>query len=363
MSREEREAKRAARKQRRKKGCLIAVLGVCGAVVLAVILFFVVRAVCDMNGSLGEDKNYVIEIPDGAGTNTIASILQNRGIIESPTAFKLYTKLRQEPAYQRGRHTLNPSMSYAELIAKLESYPDQGTDQDVRLLVPEGYEARQIADALVENGLISDPNEFLTELDQGDFTEFAFVNEIEREENRLEGYLYPATYLITRGSTAHDIITMMLRKFEETVVPLYEQSGTDYTLDEVVTLASIIEREAASDEERGLVASVFNNRLYAGMRLESCATVQYILQERKTVLSDEDTAIQSPYNTYRNAGLPIGPIASPGEKSIQAALHPDETDYMYFVAAADGSRNYFSETYDEHMQKVEEIQGSQATGE
>ena len=146
--------------------------------------------------------------------------------------------------------------------------------------------------------------------------------------------------------------------FADRVLPVYEAAQTDRSLDQIITLSSIIEREAANDEERPLVASVFVNRLAQGMKLESCATVQYILKERKTILSNADTAIDSPYNTYRNPGLPVGPIASPGLSSIQAALNPAATDYLYFVAKADGSGNLFSKTFEEHNQKIQQTQGN-----
>lgn len=149
----------------------------------------------------------------------------------------------------------------------------------------------------------------------------------------------------------------MLKKFNDTVVPLYKQSGSTYSLDEIVTMASLVEREAANDSERGKVASVFYNRLEKGMTLSSCATVQYILKERKTILSTSDTKIKSDYNTYINKGLPVGPIASPGEKSVRAALYPEKTDYLYFAAKADGSANVFSKTGEEHMETVKRLQG------
>ena len=222
-------------------------------------------------------------------------------------------------------------------------------------LIPEGYELRNIADALEEKGLI-DRSRFEDELEKGKF-DYDFINEISRKKNRLEGYLFPATYEIEPGTGEHEIIDMMLKKFNDTVVPLYKQSGSTYSLDEIVTMASLVEREAANDSERGKVASVFYNRLEKGMTLSSCATVQYILKERKTILSTSDTKIKSDYNTYINKGLPVGPIASPGEKSVRAALYPEKTDYLYFAAKADGSANVFSKTGEEHMETVKRLQG------
>ena len=172
----------------------------------------------------------------------------------------------------------------------------------------------------------------------------------------MEGYLFPATYELMVGESEHDIINRMLTAFNQRIVPLYKQSGTSYSLDEIVTMASIVEREAANDSERGKVASVFYNRLKNDMAFGSCATVQYIIKERKDVLSNSDIKIKSPYNTYINKGLPIGPIASPGESSVKAALYPEDTDYLYFAARADGSENVFTRTNEEHLQVVQQLQ-------
>ena len=205
---------------------------------------------------------------------------------------------------------------------------------------------------------MADGDEFMKELDEGDF-EYEFVSQIERRENRLEGYLFPATYEINPGESVHEIINRMLKKFSEVVVPLYEawDNPKGYSLDRVVTLASMVEREAANESEQGLVASVFFNRMDKDMTLSSCATVQYILQERKKILSNSDIKIKSGYNTYINKGLPVGPVASPGESSVRAVLYPASSDYLYFAAKADGSANVFSKTGEEHMRKVKEIQG------
>lgn len=315
-----------------------------------------IMAFRDIHGLGAPNKDYVIEIPEGTGTAGVANILRNRGIIRIPAVFKLYIRFSKTPVYQMGRHTLNPSMSYHEILSKLQSAPDADGNSAKRVTVPEGYELRQIVDLLVEKGL-GDRGTFMNEIEKGSF-DFDFVKQISRRENRLEGYLYPDTYLFSAEETEHQIINRMLETFQERVVPVYTSSGTSYSLDQIVILASMIEREAASDEERPLVSSVFYNRIDRGMKLESCATVQYILKERKKVLSNSDIAIDSKYNTYMYQGLPEGPIASPGLHSVEAALQPAKTDYLYFVAEADGSRNLFSETFDAHNQKIQETQGN-----
>ncbi len=327
----------------------------CLLLLLIVATVFVggVLVVSDMAGG-GNDEGFVVEIPEGAGSQSIAELLEKYTIIRYPMAFRMYVRTQGTPVWQKGKHTLNTAMSYGAIVKKLQSPPD--VQPDIRkVVIPEGYELRQMIDLLVENGLGERTN-FMTEVETGIF-DYAFINQIPDRENRLEGYLYPDTYLFSVEETEHQILDKMLAAFEQKVMPVYEGANTEIGLDEILTLASVVEREAANDEERPKVASVFYNRLKIGMKLESCATVQYLLKERKDVLSLTDIAVDSPYNTYKYAGLPIGPIASPGIASIKAALYPADTNYLYFVATADGEENLFSETFQEHNQKTIQTQG------
>ncbi len=316
-----------------------------------VIGFFVCRDVWDWGKP---DKEYVIEVPSGAGSSIVADMLHEKDIIAFPRVFKAYAHLVKTPGCQNGSHIISSGMSYKEILNKLGQAPDAGDIGARKVVIPEGYELWQIVDLLAKEGL-GDKAMFYQAIETGTF-DYPFVAEIPPRENRLEGYLYPDTYLFSPQETEHEIIARMLDAFAQKVLPVYENSGTGKTLDEVITMASVVEREAANDEERSNVASVFYNRLKIGMKLESCATVQYILKERKEVLSNQDTAIDSPYNTYRYQGLPLGPIASPGLKSVEAALYPAVTNYLYFVAEADGSKNLFSETFEDHNQKTIETQ-------
>lgn len=308
-------------------------------------------AFSDIFGIGSGNRTVDIKIAEGESASSIISGLKSNGLISSKTMFKLYAK-KGERVYKAGLHRLNSSMSYAEILKTLEEIPTQDKES---VTIPEGYELRQIADLLAEKGFVN-KDIFLREAQIGDF-EYSFVKEIPQRENRLEGYLFPDTYNISNDMTEREIIDMMLANFNKKVIQIYEEAQTSYTMDEVVTLASVIEREAAGDEDRGKVASVFSNRLAKGMKLESCATVQYILKERKSVLSNEDTQIDSPYNTYRNSGLPIGPIASPGAESFKAALWPEQTNYLYFMASADGKSTIFSETFEGQLENQRLIQG------
>ena len=324
------------------------------ALVLAVLVFLGgVSVLTDFFGS-GSKELVMIEVTEGAGASSIAGTLKKEGIIRHPNLFKLYTRLYGDAIYQKGKHSVSNSMSYQDIVQVLTSAPEVDEKDIRRVVIPEGYELWQIVDLLVENGL-GEKAVFLHEIENGSF-DFPFVAKIPQRANRLEGYLYPDTYLFSVQETEYEILYRMLENFNQKVIPVYHAYGGDKTLDEVLIFASVIEREAANDKERPLVASVFKNRMEIGMKLESCATVQYILKERKTVLSKDDIAIDSPYNTYLYTGLPIGPIASPGIASVEAALHPADTDYLYFLATADGSGNLFSKTFEEHNRKTVETQ-------
>lgn len=324
--------------------------GVYAAVILAVVI--VILTITEVCGVGGTDNAIELNVEKGSGSYSVAEKLKDSGVIGSKFAFKMYSKITGEHIYQVGLHSLASSMSYKEITNILESAP---MNTECRVLIPEGYELYRIADTLEEYGLIN-REVFMSEVQTGDF-DYDFVKQIPERENRLEGYLFPDTYTFSKTETEHEIIDKMLKNFEKQVIPVYDASGTTLTLDEVVNLASVIEREAANDEERARVSSVLTNRLNIGMKLESCATVQYILNERKSVLSIEDTQIDSPYNTYKYSGLPKGPIASPGIKSIDAAIYPESTDYLYFLASADGSYSLFARTYEEHLENQRVTQG------
>lgn len=170
--------------------------------------------------------------------------------------------------------------------------------------------------------------------------------------NRLEGFLFPETYDVFATSMEHDIINRLLGQFDAVYKDEYYNRATElgYDLNQIITIASLIERETRVDSERAIVASVIYNRLNMGMALQIDATVQYALGEQKDRLSYKDTEIDSPYNTYKVPGLPPGPICSPGEASIKAALYPENTQYVYYVldAKMDGSHR-FSKSYDEFL--------------
>lgn len=296
----------------------------------------------------GQGETVVITIPKGSGTVRIASELKKNNLINSEGFYRVMSKLRGiDGKYNFGKYEIKRGSGY-EKIFKILTQPSTNIDA-VRVTIPEGYEIYKIADLLEEKGLI-DKDKFYYLVDYGNF-DYDFVKEIPQRPSRLEGYLFPDTYEFVPNDE-YGIINEMLGKFEQVYSKYKEQAAsTDMTMDEIITLASIVEREAQGDHDRSLVSSVFHNRIKSPdyPYLQSCATVQYVLKERKPVLSLADTKIDSPYNTYINKGLPIGPIASPGEKSIAAAINPAESDYLFFVMGSDG-KHHFSTTFNEHIQ-------------
>ena len=193
--------------------------------------------------------------------------------------------------------------------------------------------------------LISSPSDF--------YDDFELLKQ--KDIKPLEGFLYPSTYYFEEDAKPKDIIKEMLKLFKKNYTEELQkkQKERNMTLQEVVNLASIVEKEAVIDEDRPIIASVFYNRLDKDMPLQSDATIQYIFKERKKIVTYKDLEIDSPYNSYKNKGLPPTPIASPGIKSIEATLYPEKTEYLYFVAKMDGGNNY-STNYEDHLKYVKE---------
>ncbi len=292
-------------------------------------------------------ESTILEIPSGSTTKAIGKLLEEKGIILNEEAFVAKVKsLGVANELKAGNYQLSASMSVEDIVNVITS--GKTYTERVKVVIPEGYEVRQIIDRLEQAGLI-DRATFEDELVNGQF-DYPFIAGIDRT-TRLEGYLFPATYQFSKDISEHDIINQMLRAFDKVFDQSYYEKAKalNMSVEEVITLASIIEREAMVTEERAIVSSVFHNRLIKPMRLQSCATVQYVLGERKEVLSIKDTQIDSPYNTYKHNGLPPAPIASPGKASIDAALNPAQTDYLFFVTTNNGDgSHYFSRTLEEH---------------
>jgi UPF0755 protein len=304
------------------------------------------------------DSFSFVEIPQGANTETIADILYDEELIQNQLAFRFYVRRYDlGQGFIAGRYRFSPSMSLEQIVLKIQS-GDVYTETSW-FTIPEGFSIDAIAERLEQDGLVNGERflDLARQPSQELIDSFPFLADVtdSRITYVLEGYLFPDTYEVFTDAGEEAIIRVMLNRLVQ-IINEEEQARINamgMTLHEVLTLASIVEREARVDHERPLIAGVFYNRLQIGQRLESCATIQYILGETKEFLTFADLELPSPYNTYQNAGLPPGPIAASGEASIMATLYPEESDYYFFNYKYDDSgEHYFSKTLEEHNQNV-----------
>lgn len=318
-----------------------------------------------------DDSPVRFVVEPGTPARAIGEQLFEAGLIGDDLLFEAYVRINGYASQlEAGTFILNPSMTLVEIVEILQ----HAEASSVTITIPEGWRLEQIADYLAEAEIFADPaaaEAYRTQVLTGDLTgldvtRYAFLQD-RPAGTSLEGYLFPDTYEIpAEGAIPLDVLTRQLDNFAAQVVPLYEQavlSGTtDMDLHTVLTVASIVEREAVIPEERPDIAGVYLNRLAIGMRLEADPTVQYAMgyqpqtgQWWKTpVFLEEYSSVISPYNTYLNEGLPPGPIANPGLSSIRAVLDPGEHDYLYFVAVPDGTgAHVFATTFDEHSVNVQ----------
>lgn len=306
------------------------------------------------------DQEVRINIAEGTKSADIAQTLEENGLIHSATAFKLYLRYKKEGSrFQAGEYSMKPGMELDEMIAMMNN-GDTVKVPTFKFTVPEGYTVAQIADKLNQQGLIN-RDTFINLANGEEKFESSYIAEIPVADTmpyRLEGYLFPETYEMVEGSNESEIIARMVHELDNKLQKLpedWQQQMEKHHMNfhQIMTIASLIEREVVVDEERPIVAGVIYNRLTDGMPLQIDATIQYVLGSQKEVLATEDTKIDSPYNTYQIQGLPPGPIASPGINSIKAALYPADTDYLFYVTKKDGTQeHYFAVTYSEHLNNI-----------
>ncbi len=289
-----------------------------------------------------------IMVPKGASFRVVAFSLQRAGVIRDADDFIFAAGL--VGAYkkvQAGEYELNGSMTPREILKRLTT----GRVKTYTVTIPEGYNLREIAEVLERKGLAS-KKEFLDKAGDRDL-----VASFGLEGPTFEGYLYPDTYSFTKGMSVEEIIKKMVGRFKEVYNADFARRAkrAGLTMREVVTLASIIEKETGVREERKLISSVFHNRLKRGIPLQSDPTVIYALEHFDGNLTKKDLLTNTPYNTYLRKGLPPGPIASPGWDSLDAAISPSKEDYLFFVSKNDGT-HYFSKSLREHNRAVEIFQ-------
>lgn len=309
-----------------------------------------------------DDTIKKVKIPIGSSVNGISTLLEEQGIIKDARVFKYYIKFRNESGFQAGEYKLSPSMPIEDIVTSIKTGKLM-KEAAMRITIPEGKQLIQIAD-IIAGKTGEDPKKVFKELNDKKFVNSMqeqfpqlLTSEIENEKvlYPLEGYLFPATYdFYEEKPTLESIVIEMLKKTEETLQAYEGQMDkNDYSVHEMLTFASLVEEEATAQVDRGKIASVFYNRIEEDMPLQTDPTVLYAKGSHKSRVYYKDLEVKSPYNTYKNKGLPPGPIANAGTTSIDAVLKPEKTDYLYFLATPEGEVLY-SKTLDDHNNKKAE---------
>ncbi|WP_127579613.1 endolytic transglycosylase MltG [Paenibacillus koleovorans] len=309
------------------------------------------------------DEQVELTIEPGTGSAGIADQLETKGLIRDAFIFKVYLKYKGEGSrFQAGTYAIATGTTLDDIIAMLNA-GDTVKAEMVRFTIPEGFTVLQIADKLASQGAVNRDVFLQTAEDKAMFVAthpwIAQIPDSASMKHRMEGYLFPETYEMKKGSTEKDIVERMLQELDRKLAGLPvdwkdKLQASGLTFHQMMTIASLVEREVAVDAERTLVAGVIHNRMKQSMKLQIDATVQYALDAPKDRLFEKDLLIEHPYNTYYVQGLPPGPIASPSLKSIQAALYPAETKYLYYVTKKDGTQaHYFAETYQQHLNNID----------
>lgn len=305
-----------------------------------------------------------VEVPLGAGSGYIGELLEENGLVRSSTIFRFYTRFKNESSFQAGTYTLSPSQSIDELIETLQT-GKVIVVPDIKLVIPEGFTIDQVIARLAKVAEI--PKEEISEqLSDREYIQ-SLVNEHEMLTDEvlqegiyhpLEGYLFPATYEFNKGVTLNEIIDEMLLPTESMYQEYKDRlADSGRTFHETLALASVVEKEAVSTEDRKEIAGVFENRLNDGMKLQSDPTVWYGTGETSIFTSFADLENDSLYNTYRYEGIPIGPIAAVSRDAFEAVLNPNDTENIYFYARPprEGFPNgevLFEVDYEDHQQNV-----------
>lgn len=300
---------------------------------------------------LKSDKDsIVVEVNEGEGFYTLLNELKEKGLIKNEFFIKVYLKLNKVvPKVSKGTYTIKTDMTLAEFLKTLE------TESTVKVVIPEGYTVQQIAEVLQKSGLFS-KEEFLKAVN--DYPLPDYIKKDSKRRYALEGFLFPDTYSFQKGVTPDKVIKTMLDNFQSVMKEVENETGVTVPTNEiyeVVTKASLIEKEARTERDRPLIASVINNRIKKGMPLQIDATVIYSLGKHVDKVLYKHLEVDSPYNTYKNKGLPVGPIANPGKPSLIAALEPAKTDYLYYLLDPKTGEHYFTNSYSDFEKKKVEF--------
>ncbi|WP_250454771.1 endolytic transglycosylase MltG [Clostridium tertium] len=305
-----------------------------------------------LNKPLKTSEDIVINVQEGDSFYSIINTLSKENKIKNLPLIKLFVKIsRKNIDVKPGEYVLQKDLNVKELINTLTS---ESSLNIVKFTVPEGYTIDDISEKLEKEGICS-KEDFIKAIKEYELPSFVNINSEKRYN--LEGYLFPDTYLIKVGETPKEIITKMVARFKEMLSEAIKEVNTtvkNEDIETVVTIASMIEKEARIDSERPVIASVIVNRLNIDMMLQIDATVIYALGEHVDTVLYSHLETNSPYNTYKNYGLPVGPISNPGLESIKAALKPEQTDYLFYVLQNDKT-HYFTNNYEDFIKKQNDL--------
>lgn len=338
-----------------KKYCIIAEVLI-GLLTVAIIVVCLSYKIGISPVSENNEEKY-INIPANSTYLSISSILKENNLIKSELAYKFYVKIFEPNNLKEGTYILKENMGVKVLVDTLEG---NTYVNELSYTIPEGKRLKEIASIIASKTNIKE-QELLDYWNNSDVLDslinkyWFLTKDIKNKDLKypLEGYLFPDTYSILEESTKEEITYKMLDRMDE-ILSKYKDdiNKSEFSIHEIITLASIIEYEAGLDKDRPMIAGVFINRLEIGQKLQSCVTVGYSLDIWKPSYNYDELDFDSPYNTYKYAGLPIGPINLPGEESLKAALYPSSHDYYYFIADLDDPNHatYYAKTYSEHSQ-------------
>jgi len=337
---------RKMRKGAKKNAWLLFLIAT--AAIMVIVHFYIALFIPPSNEKVWKE----IQVTEGMSLKAISGVLQKEGIIRYRGYFEIIGRLQGFSRKVRvGYYGLNTSMSLREVLDNLR----KGRIIEYEVVVPEGYNLYQIGWTLSGTPLISQPHEFIDLVKNKQY-----VHSLGIDADTLEGYLFPDTYYLPKGIKLEDIPKKMVQRykvvFSESKRKRAEELG--FTEQQIITLASIVEKEAKVDSERKLISAVYHNRLKQGMKLQADPTAVYGTKAWITKVTKEDLKRQSPYNTYLHKGLPPGPIANPGEGAILAALYPENVDYLFFVAQGDGS-HFFSKDFGSHEKAIGRYKSNQ----
>ncbi|PFJ38774.1 endolytic transglycosylase MltG [Bacillus thuringiensis] len=339
----------------KKKRTLLRVLGIIIGILLVLGLslgFYVFKC---LQPYTNVKKEIVVDIPMNSSLKTISEVLEKDGVIRNSKVFYYYARYHKETDLRAGKYQLSSDMELDEIIGKIKE--GKTMEDKSKFTIPEGYTTRQIADLLEKKGLTT-KKEFMKAVNYGKYPEIWYLKHVPNKplvKYKLEGFLFPKTYTVKEGATAEEIVKVMLEQTAEEFPKewINELAKNHISFYDAMIVASIVEREAASDNERSRIAGVYYNRLKKGMKLQADATIQYVMDKQKSRLLYKDLKLNTQYNTYMYKGLPPGPIANSGIASIKAAVFPEKHDYLYYVTKKDGSgEHYFSKTYELHEHNI-----------